>query len=87
MNAQDLIVPIVVAVVMALKQVPIFTESRRWVLPWIAVLLGIGAATLWAEPAATWQQIARIGLIYGLAAGGLYDGTVGTLAKKLEGAQ
>lgn len=85
MNAQDLIVPIVVAVMMGLKQVPIFTEPRRWVLPWVAVLLGIGAAILWAEPEATWQQIARIGLIYGLAAGGLYDGTVGSLAKKLGG--
>ncbi|MCX5675395.1 MAG: hypothetical protein NTX87_10355 [Planctomycetota bacterium] len=90
--SQALIVPLVIALVGAIKAAPWFRPvsapdgPRRngWLLPWIAAVLGVGLSLLWAlawpadPPACLALQIV-MGLIFGLSAAGLYDATLSPL--------
>lgn len=66
------IIPLVTALVMAVKQAPpLKPEARRWMLPWIAIGLAVGASFLLAQEVT--GPLALQGVVYGLAAAGLYD--------------
>ncbi|HUX00833.1 MAG TPA: hypothetical protein VMY35_07620 [Phycisphaerae bacterium] len=67
-----LVVPLVAALMMAVKMLPpLQPEARRWALPWIAMILGVGACVLLSEPLT--RMVVFQGIVYGLAAAGLYD--------------
>ncbi|MFO8012129.1 MAG: hypothetical protein R6X20_02370 [Phycisphaerae bacterium] len=85
MDPDIAIVPLVTALMLAVKQAPpLKREGLKWLLPWIAVALGVGVSLLAAGEVTT--DLALRGLVYGLAAAGLYDGTVGA-GKRLKGAK
>jgi hypothetical protein len=96
--SQALIVPLVIALVTAIKAAPCFAPDPRprgprrngWLLPWIAAALGVGLEILWgqawpANPPAPWAAQAILGLLMGLSAAGLYDGSFGPLKAALRG--
>jgi len=64
-------VPAIIAMVNALKKL----NPPAWLLPFVAVLLGV--ATQWLDPdmARNWQDRLAKGIVAGLAAAGLYDVT------------
>ena len=67
-----LVVPLVAALMMAVKQIPLLkAEGRTWLLPWISMFLGVGACALLSDPFS--RMVLFQGLVYGLAAAGLYD--------------
>jgi len=79
MDAQQLAaIPIVAALMMMVKQIPIFApEGRKWILPWVSLVLGVGVACgLAGAVTGVWAltpDLAIQGVIFGLAASGLYD--------------
>ena len=64
-------VPAIVAMVNAVKKL----NPPAWLLPFVAVLLGVAAQWLDPEPSRIWQDRVAKGVIAGLAAAGLYDVT------------
>lgn len=64
-------VPAIVAMVNALKKV----NPPAWLLPFVAVLLGVAVQWLDSDPARIWQDRVAKGIVAGLAAAGLYDVT------------
>ena len=64
-------VPAIVAMVNAVKKL----NPPAWLLPFVAVLLGVAAQWLDPDPARIWQDRVAKGIIAGLAAAGLYDVT------------
>lgn len=64
-------VPAIVAMVNALKKL----NPPAWLLPFVAVLLGVATQWLDPEPGRIWQERAAKGIVAGLAASGLYDVT------------
>jgi len=79
------IIPIVTALMLAVKKIPpLDLQGRGWLLPWIAVGLAVGLSFLSAK--AVSADLAFQGIVYGLAASGLYDGTLDKI-KTLGGAK
>lgn len=64
-------VPAIVAMVNALKKL----NPPVWLLPFVAVLLGVAAQWLDPDPSRIWQDRVGKGVVAGLAASGLYDVT------------
>ena len=64
-------VPAIVAMVNTLKKV----NPPAWLLPFVAVLLGVAVQWLDSDPARIWQDRVAKGIVAGLAAAGLYDVT------------
>lgn len=64
-------VPAIVAMVNAIKKV----NPPAWLLPLVAVLLGVATQWLDPDPARIWQDRVAKGIVAGLAAAGLYDVT------------
>lgn len=64
-------VPAIVALVNAIKKL----NPPTWLLPFVAVLLGVATQWLDPDPARIWQDRVGKGVIAGLAAAGLYDVT------------
>ena len=79
MEAQQLAaIPIVAALMMMVKQIPVFApEGRKWILPWVSLAVGIGVACgLAGAMTGVWAMTPDLviqGVICGLAASGLYD--------------
>jgi len=95
---QALIVPLVLALMTAVKAIPVFApdplpdgpRKNAWLLPWIAAGLGSGLAVVWglafSETIPTSLAArALLGLFAGLSAAGLYDGTLQPLKAALRG--
>lgn len=64
-------VPAIVAMVNAIKKL----NPPAWLLPFVAVLLGVATQWLDPDPARIWQDRIAKGVVAGLAAAGLYDVT------------
>ena len=64
-------VPAIVAMVNAAKKL----NPPAWLLPFVAVALGVAAQWLDPDPSRVWQDRIAKGIIAGLAAAGLYDVT------------
>ena len=64
-------VPAIVAMVNCLKKV----NLPAWLLPFVAVLLGVATHWLDPDPSRIWQDRVAKGIVAGLAAAGLYDVT------------
>ena len=64
-------VPAIVAMVNAFKKL----NPPAWLLPLVAVLLGVVTQWLDPDPARIWQDRVAKGIVAGLAAAGLYDVT------------
>jgi hypothetical protein len=91
---EALVIPLVLALMIAVKQIPIFApdpadpEGGRmngWLLPWVSAALGVGGVMLYAEAFGgdAGNMGAKIlnGIIYGLAASGLWSGGAGQAVK------
>lgn len=64
-------VPAIVAMVNVVKKL----NPPAWLLPLVAVLLGVAAQWLDPDPDRIWQDRLAKGIVTGLAAAGLYDVT------------
>ena len=64
-------VPAIIAMVNGLKKV----NPPAWLLPLMAVLLGVATQWLDPDPSRIWQDRVAKGIVAGLAAAGLYDVT------------
>lgn len=64
-------VPAIVAMVNVLKRM----NPPAWLLPFVAVLLGVATQWLDPDPSRIWQDRVAKGVVAGLAAAGLYDVT------------
>lgn len=64
-------VPAIVAMVNVLKKL----NPPVWLLPFVAVLLGVATQWLDPDPSRIWQDRVAKGIVAGLAAAGLYDVT------------
>nr|DAK83213.1 MAG TPA: holin [Caudoviricetes sp.] len=64
-------VPAIIAMVNAFKKL----NPPAWLLPFVAVLLGVTTQWLDPDPARIWQDRVAKGIVAGLAAAGLYDVT------------
>lgn len=64
-------VPAIIAMVNAVKKL----NLPAWLLPFVAVLLGVATQWLDPDPARIWQDRVAKGVVAGLAAAGLYDVT------------
>lgn len=91
---EALVIPLVLALMLAVKQCPIFAPEpppdgpRRngWLLPWIAAVLGVIGTFLYASAFGLEQTIGMKilnGVIFGLAAAGLWDGGINQVAKAI----
>jgi len=70
------LVAVVFALMEAVKRIPVLSPAgRRWILPWIAIALGVGLV-LMESPTPT-PSLALEGIVLGLAAMGLYSKTLG----------
>jgi len=75
MDTEVLLIPLLTALMQAVKQIPwLKVEGRSWILPFLAIGIGVvgtmGALSVWDGPTAI------KGIIFGLAAIGLYDAAV-----------
>ena len=76
------LIPLVTALVMGIKQMPwLQDEKLKWVLPWVSVLISVGLVFLWAGEAS--GDLLLKGLVFGLSATGLYQGTIDPARKVL----
>jgi hypothetical protein len=77
-----IVLPVLVAVVQALKAVPTLRE-RTWLLPFASMALGVAAVYVAAgfpdDPGLAWT-----GVVLGLAASGLYDAGRGSLSAAVQ---
>ena len=64
-------VPAIVGMVNAFKKL----NPPAWLLPFVAVLLGVATQWLDPDPSRIWQERVAKGIVAGLAAAGLYDVT------------
>ena len=64
-------VPAIIAMTNVIKKL----NPPAWLLPLVAVLLGVATQWLDPDPARIWQDRFGKGIIAGLAAAGLYDVT------------
>lgn len=64
-------VPAIVAMVNTFKKL----NPPAWLLPFVAVLLGVATQWLDPDPGRIWQDRVAKGVVAGLAAAGLYDVT------------
>lgn len=64
-------IPAIIAMVNAFKKL----NPPAWLLPFLAVLLGVATQWLDPDPARIWQDRVAKGVVAGLAAAGLYDVT------------
>lgn len=64
-------VPAIIAMVNAFKKL----NPPTWLLPFVAVLLGVATQWLDPDPVRIWQDRVAKGVVAGLAAAGLYDVT------------
>ncbi len=84
MNTEILLVPLLMGLMQAIKQIPwLKAESHAWILPFLAIGIGVvgtmGALSMWDGPTAI------KGIIYGLAAVGLYQATVDPAKHLIDG--
>jgi len=72
--ADVVIVPIVTALMQAIKHLPFLKdEARHWIFPFIAMVLGVGLTVAKASaPMGDLPGLILVGLVNGLAASGLY---------------
>jgi hypothetical protein len=89
---EPLVIPLVLAMMMAVKQIPLFasTESggraNAWLLPWISAGLGVGGVFLYTAAFGSDLNVGQCilnGILYGLAAAGLWDGGFNQAAKAI----
>lgn len=92
---EALVIPLILALMIAVKQIPIFdltdpadpNSPRRagWLLPWISAGLGVACVLVYAaafgdEAGNAWVRVLN-GVIFGLAASGLWSGGAGQAVK------
>ena len=72
MNPELALIPLITALMMVVKQIPpLKADGRQWLLPIISMGLGVGA--VFAVNQSADPSFILTGLMYGLAAAGLYD--------------
>lgn len=64
-------VPAIIAMTNVIKKL----NPPAWLLPFVAVLLGVATQWIDPDPARIWQDRVAKGIVAGLAAAGLYDVT------------
>jgi len=84
MEQSDVVFPIVVGVMMLVKQLPFLLDNKyeKFLVPVIAVSMSIGIVWLWGETVDV-KTLVRTGIVVGLTACGLYDSTIGGIKSLL----